>query len=420
MKIDHLYKLIGGRKIVTDTRKIIDNSIFFALKGANFNGNEFAEEALKNGAALAVIDEIKYKISDKTIFVKDVLTCLQKLATYHRQQLKIPIIALTGSNGKTTTKELIKVVLLQKFKVCATVGNFNNHIGVPLTLLSMTKNTDIGIVEMGANHLGEIAFLCQLAQPNFGYITNFGKAHLEGFGSIEGVIKAKSELYNYLKETKGYAFVNADDTIQKEQTRGLQQFCFDADEIKLLSASPFVEIAYNKALIKSHLIGNYNYKNIAAAIAVGAHFKIETNKIKEAIESYKPTNNRSQIIKKGTLQIILDAYNANPSSMKVALENFKQFTGNNKILFLGDMFELGTEAEKEHQTIVDFLEAPTLGKTYLIGENFYKTKVISKTINKFKTFDELKNVLEVHPPKNSLLLIKASRGMALERILDIV
>jgi len=417
MKIDHLYKLIGGRKIVTDTRKIIDDSIFFALKGANFNGNEFAEEALKNGAALAVIDEIKYKISDKTIFVKDVLTCLQKLATYHRQQLKIPIIALTGSNGKTTTKELIKVVLLQKFKVCATVGNFNNHIGVPLTLLSMTKNTDIGIVEMGANHLGEIAFLCQLAQPNFGYITNFGKAHLEGFGSIEGVIKAKSELYNYLKETKGYAFVNTDDPIQKEQTRGLQQFCFDADEIKLLSASPFVEIAYNKALIKSHLIGNYNYKNIAAAIAVGAHFKIETNKIKEAIESYKPTNNRSQIIKKGTLQVILDAYNANPTSMQLALENFKQLTTKPKFLVLGDMFELGKTSQEEHQVVIKILEKMTFEKAFVIGENFHKTKINNKNIQKFKSFEDFKTDYKL--PKKGIVLVKASRGMALERLLDL-
>jgi len=299
MKIDHLYKQIAGREIVTDTRKIVDNSVFFALKGANFNGNEFTEEALKKGAALAVIDENKHKTSGKTVLVKDVLKTLQQLARYHRQQLKIPIIALTGSNGKTTTKELIKAVLSQKFKVCATVGNYNNHIGVPLTLLSMTKDTDIGIVEMGANHPGEIAFLCQLAEPNFGYITNFGKAHLEGFGSLEGVVKAKSEIYEYLRKTKGYAFVNTDDAIQKKQTRGLRQFSYDADEIKFLNANPFVVVEFNKAIIKSNLIGSYNYKNIAAAIAFGDHFKIQVNNIKKAIEGYKPTNNRSQIIKKG-------------------------------------------------------------------------------------------------------------------------
>jgi len=416
MKIDHLYKQIAGRQIITDTRKIVDNSIFFALKGENFNGNKFAEEALKKGAAFAVIDENKYKTSNKTLLVNDVLKTLQKLATYHRQQLKIPIIALTGSNGKTTTKELIKAVLSQKFKVCATVGNFNNHIGVPLTLLSMTKNTDIGIVEMGANHPGEIAFLCQLAEPNFGYITNFGKAHLEGFGSIEGVIKAKSEMYEYLKKTKGYTFVNIDDLIQKKQARGIQQFSYDADEIKLLSANPFVEITYNKALIKSHLIGDYNYKNIAAAIAVGAHFKIETNKIKEAIESYKPTNNRSQIIKKGTLQVILDAYNANPTSMQLALENFKQLTTKPKFLVLGDMFELGKTSQKEHQAVIKILEKMPFEKAFVIGENFYKTKTHNKNIQKFKYFEEFKSDYKL--PKKGIILVKASRGMALERLLD--
>lgn len=417
MKIDHLYKLISGRQIITDTRKIVENSIFFALKGDNFNGNTFAEKALKNGADLAIIDESKYKISDKTVLVKDVLKTLQKLATYHRQQLKIPIIALTGSNGKTTTKELIRVVLSQKFKVCATVGNFNNHIGVPLTLLSMTKNTDIGIVEMGANHPGEIAFLCQLAQPNFGYITNFGKAHLEGFGSIEGVIKAKSEIYKYLKESKGYAFVNTDDPIQKKQARGLQQFSYDADEIKFISANPFVEVAFNKAIIKSNLIGSYNYKNIAAAIAFGDHFKVQVNNIKKAIESYKPTNNRSQIIKKRSLEIILDAYNANPTSMKLALENFEQLSKIPKYLVLGDMFELGVDSHKEHQTVIKILEKMTFEKAFVIGANFHQTIVKNKSIQKFESFGLFKS--EFTLPKSGIILVKASRGMALERVLDL-
>jgi UDP-N-acetylmuramoyl-tripeptide--D-alanyl-D-alanine ligase len=416
MKIDHLYKQIAGREIVTDTRKIVDNSVFFALKGANFNGNEFTEEALKKGAALAVIDENKHKTSGKTVLVKDVLKTLQQLARYHRQQLKIPIIALTGSNGKTTTKELIKAVLSQKFKVCATVGNYNNHIGVPLTLLSMTKDTDIGIVEMGANHPGEIAFLCQLAEPNFGYITNFGKAHLEGFGSLEGVVKAKSEIYEYLRKTKGYAFVNTDDAIQKKQTRGLRQFSYDADEIKFLNANPFVVVEFNKAIIKSNLIGSYNYKNIAAAIAFGDHFKIQVNNIKKAIEGYKPTNNRSQIIKKGQLKIILDAYNANPTSMQLALENFEQLSEKPKYLILGDMFELGTDSQKEHQSIVKTLEKMTLEKAFIIGDNFFKTKTHNKNIQKFKTFEEFKSDYKLS--KKGILLVKASRGMALERILD--
>ncbi len=417
MKLENLYRLIVGQKIVTDTRKIVKDSVFFALKGTNFNGNTFADEALKKGAVLAVIDDKNYQISDKTILVKDVLTTLQKLATYHRQQLKIPIIALTGSNGKTTTKELIKAVLSQKFKVCATEGNFNNHIGVPLTLLSMTKTTEIGIVEMGANHLGEIAFLCQITQPNFGYITNFGKAHLEGFGSLEGVIKAKSELYEYLKKTKGYAFVNTDDALQKNQAKGLRQFGFDANEIVLKSADPFVEIEYNRALIKSQLIGRYNYKNIAAAIAVGAHFKIQTNHIKEAIESYKPKNNRSQIIKKGALQIILDAYNANPTSMQLALDNFKKLSSKPKYLVLGDMFELGTTSKEEHQKVIDILEKMSLDKAFVIGSNFYQTTVKIKVIQKFESFEKFES--EFSLPKKGILFVKGSRGMALERVLEI-
>ncbi len=417
MKLEHLYRLIVGQKIVTDTRKIVKDSVFFALKGTNFNGNTFASEALKKGAVLAVIDDKNYQISDKTILVKDVLTTLQKLATYHRQQLKIPIIALTGSNGKTTTKELIKAVLSQKFKVCATEGNFNNHIGVPLTLLSMTKTTEIGIVEMGANHLGEIAFLCQVTQPNFGYITNFGKAHLEGFGSLEGVIKAKSELYEYLKKNKGYAFVNTDDALQKRQAKGLRQFSFDANEIVLKSADPFVEIEYNRALIKSQLIGRYNYKNIAAAIAIGAHFKIQTNHIKEAIESYKPNNNRSQIIKRGALQIILDAYNANPTSMQLALDNFKKLSSKPKYLVLGDMFELGTTSKEEHQTVIDILEKMSLDKAFVIGSNFYQTTVKIKTIQKFESFEKFES--EFSLPKKGILFVKGSRGMALERVLEI-
>ena len=418
LKIEKLYNIISDKLIVTDTRKVVEKAIFFALKGDNFNGNAFAQQALEKGASFAIIDDEKYIISKKTILVNDVLNTLQQLAAYHRQQLEIPIVALTGSNGKTTTKELINAVLSKKYNVKATAGNLNNHIGVPLSILAMTKLTEIGVVEMGANHLGEIAFLCQIAQPNFGYVTNFGKAHLEGFGSLEGVVKAKSELYHYLKENDQQVFVNTDDAIQVKQTLGLKQIQFNSKEIKFKSADPFVEIEYKGHLIKSQLLGKYNYDNIAAAIAIGAHFKVEAVQIKEAIENYLPENNRSQIINKGDLQIILDAYNANPTSMRLAIENFMQFTSQSKILVLGDMFELGDSTQKEHQGIVDLLETFNFDKAYLIGNNFKKTINSNTKILQFNTFKEFKNHFKV--PKNAVLLIKASRGMALERVLDLL
>ena len=325
MKIEQLYKLFKQNYFVdTDTRKIRNGSLFFALKGANFNGNKFAKDALNKGASFAIIDEEIYNTEPNTILVKNVLTTLQKLANYHRRQLNIPIISLTGSNGKTTTKELINAVLSKKYNTTATIGNLNNHIGVPLTLLSMLPKTEIGIVEMGANHLKEIELLCQIAAPDFGYITNFGKAHLEGFGSIEGIIKAKSELYDFLRTSGGKVFVNTDDSKQVQQSYGMDTITFNDETIKFIEAKPFVLVQFKNTLIKSQLIGKYNYYNIAAAIAIGNYFGIEVNDIKIAIENYVPLNNRSQIIQKGTTKIILDAYNANPSSMQAALENFNQ------------------------------------------------------------------------------------------------
>jgi len=416
MRTEKLYKIISGHYIVTDTRKIVDNAVFFALKGPHFNGNKFATEALEKGASWAIIDDVNYKSSNKTILVKNVLKSLQKLATYHRKQLKIPVIALTGSNGKTTTKELLKTVLSQRFNVTATEGNLNNHIGVPLTLLSMTPKTDIGIVEMGANHPNEIAFLCQIAQPNFGYITNFGKAHLEGFGTLEGVVKAKSELYRFLEKNKGYAFINTDDLIQVAQAKGLKQFCFSSEEIELKSANPFVEVVYNGLVIKSKLIGDYNYKNIVAAIAIGAHFGVQINHIKVAIELYRSRNNRSQIIKKGHLQIILDAYNANPTSMQLALDSFNKLPEKPKYLVLGDMFELGEASLQEHQNIIGYLEKMNFEKAYLIGKSFYATTFTKNNISTFKCYKTFKEEFKL--PKSGIMLVKASRGMALERILN--
>ena len=416
MTIENLHTLFLKHQLIdTDTRKIRRNSLFFALKGDNFNGNKFANEALNKGASYAIIDEAEYN-GDHTILVENVLNTLQQLANFHRKQLNIPIISLTGSNGKTTTKELINAVLSKKYKTSATTGNLNNHIGVPLTLLSMTSETEIGIVEMGANHLKEIQLLCKIAEPNFGYITNFGKAHLEGFGSVEGVVKAKSELYDFLRNNGAKAFVNSDDVKQVQQSKGIEIITFNNEKIQFIEANPFVTVQFKKTLIKSQLIGKYNYQNIAAAIAIGNYFNVEVNEIKDAIENYIPSNNRSQIIQKGTNKIILDAYNANPSSMQAALENFKQLEDSSKIVFLGDMFELGNESTLEHQKIAELATSFHFKEVYLIGKAFSTTNVKNAFI--YDSFEAFKTS-KMNPILNATILIKGSRGMALERILDL-
>ena len=426
MTIESIYNyFLQCSSVCTDTRKIERDCLFFALKGDNFNGNEFVQQALTNGAKYCIIDEKKYE-NDCCILVDDVLSTLQQLATFHRKKLNTPILALTGSNGKTTTKELINAVLSKKYNVIATQGNLNNHIGVPLTLLRITDQTDIAIVEMGANHQKEIEFLSSIAQPDYGLITNFGKAHLEGFGGLEGVIKGKSELYDYLKNNQKIIFVNQNDNIQVKQTSNYKKVIHfghgqknSADtNVTLLDVQPFVSIEYNGLKVKSQLTGRYNFNNMVLAIAVGSYFKVNSNDIISAIENYAPTNNRSQILEKESNTIIMDAYNANPTSMIAALENFKQLEREHKVLFLGDMFELGESAPVEHQLIVDYLETNHLGKTYLIGKNFFKTKLKDSTISKFETFDDLKNELITHPLKNKFILLKGSRGMALERILN--
>ncbi|MBL4904484.1 MAG: UDP-N-acetylmuramoyl-tripeptide--D-alanyl-D-alanine ligase, partial [Flavobacteriaceae bacterium] len=323
MNIEKLYRLYSENFLVdTDTRKIRKGSLYFALKGENFNGNKFANEALNKGASFCIVDEEKYTTSEQVILVDNVLNTLQELSKHHRQVLQVPSIGLTGSNGKTTTKELINAVLRTKYVTSATIGNLNNHIGVPLTLLEMTPKTEIGIVEMGANHPKEIAFLCTLCQPDFGYITNFGKAHLEGFKTLEGVIEAKSELYQYLKQNNKVVFVNPKDMIQIEKTAGIKQVLIDIKNIELADCNPFVSLSYYSEIIQSNLIGDYNFSNLSAAIAIGNYFKVTKSDIKEALESYIPTNNRSEIVKTKHNTILLDAYNANPTSMKAALENF--------------------------------------------------------------------------------------------------
>lgn len=426
MNIEPIHQLfLKSSGVSTDTRKIYQNCIFFALKGENFNGNMFAQQALDKGALGVVIDEEKFhKNTGETILVENVLVCLQELARFHRKYLGLPIISLTGSNGKTTSKELVNAVLSRKFQTVATQGNLNNHIGVPLSLLAMDEHTELGIVEMGANHLGEIKMLCEIAEPNYGYITNFGKAHLEGFGSIEGVVQGKTELYQFLKRFNRKIFVNADDPKQMENSTGMERITFGSDNadfvIQLIESSEYLSIRFNDIEICSNLVGAYNFANLAAAVAIGAYFEISKEEIKKGIEAYVPSNNRSQLITKGSNTILMDAYNANPSSMMAALENFQKAKGAHKILILGDMFELGAEAELEHQNIVKFLAKNDFGKTFLVGSNFFKTANNSENIKCFKTFDDLKIAIENDTPKDAKILIKASRGMALERILDIL
>ena len=418
MKIAGLYKLYQQHYLVdTDTRSIRKNTIFFALKGDHFNGNTFAEQALALGAKYAIVDEEVYQTKPNIILVDDVLKTLQELAQYHRNTLAIPIIGLTGSNGKTTTKELMNAVLGKKFKTQATKGNLNNHIGVPLTLLSIKPEHEIAIVEMGANHQKEIAFLCSICTPDFGYITNFGKAHLEGFGGIEGVIKGKSELYDFLKKNGKTAFVNPDDVLQVEKTENIKSVQFNSKHLIFDSLTPFVKLNYQKLTIQSNLIGKYNFSNIAAAITIGAFFKISKEAIKEAIEGYIPNNNRSQIIQKDQNSVILDAYNANPSSMKVALENFAAIEGKHKTIILGDMFELGESSALEHQVIANLSQSLHFKQIFFVGQHFYNTETEAQ---QFQTCEELHAYLKKNPLENQSILIKGSRGMRLERILDLI
>jgi len=419
MEIAQLYKLYTQSFLVdTDTRKIRKGSMFFALKGENFNGNLYAEEAIKKGASYAIVDEIIDTNNTNIIKVNNSLQSLQKLANFHRKKLGIPIISLTGSNGKTTTKELINAVLSTKFKTVATQGNLNNHIGVPLTLLSMTPKTEIGVVEMGANHLNEIKFLCSIAEPNYGYITNFGKAHLEGFGSFENIVKEKSELYNFIKTINGTVFINSDDKIQVKQSKRANIIEFNQKLIQFKEANPFVKVIFKDTIINSNLIGKYNFTNIAAAITIGDYFKVSTEHIKIAIENYIPTNNRSQIISKNTNEIILDAYNANPNSMEEALDNFNLLKSKNKIAILGDMFELGKSSLQEHQKIADLATSFNFNNVYLIGKAF--STITVKNAFQFESFEAFKKSQNYINVNNTSILIKGSRGMALERILDLL
>lgn len=429
METANLYQLFKQYpSVTTDSRNIPDNSIFFALKGDNFNGNKFAAEALLKGAAYAVIDESEFAINDRMILVNDVLMCLHQLARYHRDQLNLPILAITGTNGKTTTKELIAAVLSKKYRINFTQGNLNNHIGVPLTILSMKPETEIGIIEMGANHPGEIKILCKIANPDFGIVTNMGKAHLEGFGSFEGVVKTKSEMYDFLRTKGGKCFINKDNPLLIKQTKDLEQIsygkstdCFMPGELATTDFNLVVKALFPKGwlYLKSKLIGDYNFENLLAAACVGKYFEVDPMLIQKALEEYTPSNNRSQLIRKEKNTLIMDAYNANPTSMIMALNNFANIKGNQKCIILGDMLELGETSEEEHQNIVDFIESQYFTDVFLVGSQFKKT-IASKEKKKFDNAELLSNYLKTQPIENKLILIKGSRGIHLEKILDLL
>ena len=424
MRIEDLYKIyLEHPSVQTDTRRIKTGDLFFALKGPNFNGNSFAKQAIDGGAAFAVIDEDAYAIPGKTILVEDSLKALQLLAKHHRQQFTIPFIAITGSNGKTTTKELVHAVLSSTFTTYTTEGNLNNHIGVPLTILKIKPDAQFAIIEMGANHQQEIASYCLVALPTHGLITNCGKAHLEGFGGVEGVKKGKGELYQFLRQYNGGVFVMWDYDYLQDMSKGIETIfkygTHDADVIGTVWASdPFLEVNFTKGLhgsLATQLVGGYNLPNILAAVAVGKFFHVPDQKIKAAIESYAPSNSRSQLLQKGSNKIILDAYNANPSSMKLAIENFARTHDGNKILVLGAMAELGQESFQEHQLILDEIQKHQWKNVLLVGGDFKKIK---HPYLQFESSLEAGEWLKNNKVHQSYLLVKGSRSMQMEKAVD--
>jgi UDP-N-acetylmuramoyl-tripeptide--D-alanyl-D-alanine ligase len=423
--IEELYALfLENSSISTDSRQVVPGCLFFALKGDNFDGNRYAQKALDSGAAYAVIDDASYA-GGRTLVVPDVLEALQQLARMHRRKFQIPVLAITGSNGKTTTKELITAVLCQQFRVTATRGNLNNHIGVPLTLLNITPETQIAIIEMGANHQLEIENLCHIAEPTHGLITNIGRAHLGGFGGYEGVIKAKNELYNYLRTTSGIAFVNADNTLLMELSSGLKRTMYGSDgnnhtQGKASENMPDLEVEWVSGSgvipIKTNLVGHYNFENVLAAICIGSSFGVPSGAIKTAISLYSPSNSRSQALRTEKNSIILDAYNANPSSMKAAIENFRQMKAPNKMVVLGDMLELGEESAAEHLAIVDLVESSGFDRVLLVGPDF--TEAAKGRFPCFPNSEAALQWLRDKQIKDSTILIKGSRGIKMEKVLE--
>lgn len=422
MTIEQLYQIyLQYPSVQTDTRKLKQGDIFFALKGPNFNANTFAEQALQQGAAYAVADEAPANANDKIIVVDDVLETLQLLAKHHRRQFTIPFIAITGSNGKTTTKELVHAVLSASFKTYTTQGNLNNHIGIPLTILQVKKDAQMAVIEMGANHRGEIASYCKYTLPTHGIITNCGKAHLEGFGGEEGVRKGKGELYDFLRETGGSAFVMWDYDYLREMSHDIREVVkygtADADVVGNVSQSePFLEVNFSTGMhIRTQLVGSYNLPNVLVAVTAGKYFGVPDEKIKTAIEAYTPSNSRSQLVEKNGNKIILDAYNANPSSMKLAIENLAKLPTENKVLMLGGMMELGEGSIHEHTAIIDIIRQYNWKDVVLVGGDFLK---VSHPFHQFSNSKEAAEWFKQQDLKNGYVLIKGSRSMQMEKVLE--
>lgn len=430
--IELLYQYyLNHRTICTDTRNIIEGCLFFALKGENFDANTFAAQALKDGAAYAIIDNALYQADSRFILVEDVLQTLQELAKYHRKKLNIPVIGLTGSNGKTTTKELINAVLSEKYKTFATKGNLNNHIGVPLSLLSITDEVEIAVIEMGANHQKEIEMLCEIAQPTHGLITNVGMAHLDGFGGFEGVKKGKAELYAYLKQHNGLVFINKNNAylLEMSNTANLNNLVYYGTEKEnavsghLEKSDPLLELIWNtnssSYAVKANLTGSYNFENILAAICIGNFFELTPEQINTGLSGYYPVNNRSQVTKTAQNTVICDFYNANPSSMAAALANLSTLTAARKVAIIGDMFELGPESAQQHQQIAELAEKVGLENLIFIGQQFYTLKDTHQGLF-FSSPAAAADYLVANTIKDSLILLKGSRGMALEKLLPLI
>lgn len=414
--LDQLYRIFCEQQIVTtDSRDCPQGSIFFALKGDTFNGNHYAQTALEKGCSYAVVDEDTGSADERIIMVEDVLATLQGLALLHRRTLGTKIIGITGTNGKTTTKELIATILGKRYNVLYTQGNFNNHIGVPKTLLRLTKEHDIAVVEMGANHPGEIRTLAEIAEPDYGLITNVGKAHLEGFGSFEGVIRTKGELYDWLRKSDGEAFINKNNVHLMGISHDLRLTPY-GKEGKVLACDPYLRMIYEDDEIKTQLIGSYNLDNCLAAAAVGRKFGVTHSEICAALAEYTPSNNRSQLLKTATNTLIVDAYNANPTSMMAALMNFRDTYIDRKMAILGDMRELGSVSQQEHQKVVDFLKEQSDVTVWLVGEEFGRTEC---TFRKFHNVEEVQETIATEKPQGYCILIKGSNSMKLWKLAEI-